>query len=76
MGDTLYCIGLHAGALYLARRESGHTAILDGWRPLGWDAHFHIAERLPGRMEQHIAGETENCFRRQQFDKDLFKLSM
>ena len=49
-------------AQYLARREHGPAAILDGWRPLGGDAHFHIAERLPGRVQQHIAGQTQTSF--------------
>lgn len=44
---------------YLA---GGETVILDGWCPLGRDAHFHIAERLPGRMQQDIAAETRDRF--------------
>lgn len=51
-----------AGVQYLARGES---VILDQWCPLGWDAHFHITECLPGRMQQHIAEETENGFTQQ-----------
>lgn len=38
----------------------GETLILQGRRPLGRDAHFHVAERLPRRMQEHIAGGTES----------------
>lgn len=42
---------------YLA---GGEALILQGGGPLGRDAHFHIAECLPGRVQEHIAGDTEN----------------
>lgn len=42
---------------YLAR---GEALIVQGGRPLGRDAHFHIAEGLPGRVQEHIAGDTES----------------
>lgn len=61
---VLDCMRLcSAGAQYLAGGESGRAVILERWCPLGWDAHFHIAECFPGRMQQHIAGETENSNR-------------
>lgn len=48
---VLYCMLLcSAGAQYLARGERRRAVIPDGRRPLGRDAHFHVAERLPGRM--------------------------
>ena len=53
---------------YLIGRKSCCAAICKSWRPLSGDADFHIAERLPGGMEQHIAGETENSLNQQGFD--------
>lgn len=37
----------------------GEALILQRGRPLGRDAHFHVAERLPWCMQEHIAGGTE-----------------
>jgi len=58
----IYTVGLDVAdcraAPYLAGRESRHAAILERRRPLGRDADFHVAERLPGRVQQHVAGET------------------
>lgn len=41
--DGLSAVRL-SSARYLAR---GEAPILQGGRPLGGDAHFHVAERLP-----------------------------
>lgn len=45
-------------ARYLVGKERRGAVVLDGRRPLGRDAHFHIAEGFPGRVQQHIAEET------------------
>lgn len=42
---------------HLNRRDAG---IVEGRRPLGGDAHFHIAERLPGCVQQHITGDIKS----------------
>lgn len=38
--------------------DRGDRDIVECRRPLGWDAHFHIAERFSRRMQQHIAGDS------------------
>lgn len=45
-------------ARYLVGKERRGAVVLDGRRPLGWDAHFHVAESFPGRVQQHVAEET------------------
>lgn len=73
--SALYMWETHCSVLYahyLARREVRWAVIKNERRPLSWDAHFHIAECLPGRMQQHVAGKTESSFTQKGMTKHMW----